>query len=235
MKTGADYIVEPPDLFGRRFVCGFGTQELFVRIGNREQVGEVIKANHYSGTVVWSSNLHLFIFWQDAIIGAMQFGPAMNPASGANIVSGATADEWLELNRLALSDDKPEHAASRSIAYGIRCIRAMRPRVKWIQSFADERCGKLGAIYQACSFVYCGVHVGRFFELDGEMFHQSAWGRKDKRGWGIGPKLTRFNENRDRAVKKTFKQYRYIKFIDTRYRKRLLLTSLPYPKPGIPL
>jgi hypothetical protein len=157
----------------------------------------------------------------------------MNPASAANIVLGSTAESCLELNRMWLADEKPANAATRAIAFSIRVIRSQRPHVEWIQSFADERCGKFGAVYQAASFLYCGEHVGTFYELDGEWFHKSAVGRQDARGWGIGPKLTRFNAERDRAREHRFRQFRYIRLLSRSARQGLLLPSLPYPKPGV--
>ncbi len=52
----------------------------------------------------------------------------------------------------------------------------------------------------------------------------------DKRGWRSGPKVAWAKQNRDRAERHEFRQFRYIKFLDARARRRLLLPVLPYPK-----
>lgn len=37
-------------------------------------------------------------------------------------------------------------------------------------------------------------------------------------------------ENKERAIKHEFRQFRYIKFIDKSWKKRCCLKELPYPK-----
>jgi hypothetical protein len=222
-----------PDLFGKRPVTACSDGEVLVRAIPKAQADEAIRAGHYSRSVVWSSSLHFGVFVGGAFVGALQYGPAMNPASGARVVEGAEVDEWLELNRMWLAPEKPANCATRAISYSLRLVRAARPRVEWVQSFADSRCGKAGAVYQAASFVYCGSHESTFYEIDGEWFHKSMMGRKpvDKRGWGCGPRIAYFLANAHRATPHTFTQYRYLRFLDQRARRRLLLPSMPYPKP----
>jgi hypothetical protein len=225
-------VLGDPDLFGGREVIGASSGPVAVRTIHKSDADKIVREGHYSGTVSWSSNLHLGVYVDGALIGAMQFGPAMNPASGGGVVAGSTAESWLELNRLWLADEKPPNTTSRAISCAVRLIRKTRPNVEWIQSFADERCGKLGAVYQACSFLYCGSHESTFYEIDGVMVHKSMLQRPgvDKRGWRAGPRVAWAQANRDRAVPWTFRQFRYVKFLDQRARYRLLLPVLPYPK-----
>jgi hypothetical protein len=223
------------DLFGRRACLGWRTTDgLGVWRTDKEIADELIRTLHYSHSVAWASNLHFVVEYHGEQIGALQFGPAMNPASGDNVVAESTPCTWLELNRMAFSPDRPADCATQVLSMALRLVRHLRPKVEWIQSFADERCEKFGAVYQAASFLYCGEHRSTFYELDGEWFHKSAWKRApvDKRGWGSGPKLARFNANRERATAHTFRQFRYIKFLVAKARKNLLLPVLPYPKPA---
>lgn len=227
-------ILGDPDLFGVHPIVGMRSGAVEVRGIHKDEADTIIRAGHYSGTTAWASNLHLGVFLDGHRIGAMQFGPAMNPASGANVVAGSTTDSWLELNRLWLDDDKPPNTGSRAIACALRLIRHQRPRVEWVQSFADERCGKLGGIYQACSFLYCGAHESTFYEIDGVWIHKSMLQRPgvDKRGWRAGPRVAWAQANADRAVAHTFRQFRYVKILRPSARRRLLLPVLPYPKPA---
>jgi hypothetical protein len=220
-------------LFGEAPIVGSSSGNITVALIDKDHADRIIRAGHYSGTTVWSSNVHLGIFVEDALIGAMQFGPAMNPASGMKIVADSTPDTWLELNRLWLADDKPANAASRAISCALKVIRARKPKVEWIQSFADERCGKYGGVYQACSFLYCGEHTAKFYELDGELFHQSMLSRPsiDVRGWRSGPKVARLKQRSDEATLVEYRQFRYLKFLSAAARRKLLLPVLPYPKP----
>lgn len=222
-----------PDLFGKRTVIGFCDQEIMVKQINKTQANKIISQNHYSKTTVWSSNLHLGVFVGDDIIGALQFGPPMNPAASNKIVKNTPTNGCLELNRMWLNDLKPTNCASRAVSFAIKIIKKTRPDVQWIQSFADERCKKLGAVYQACSFAYLGSHKTTFYRLGDEWFHQSMMGRAeyDKRGWWSGPKIARLNANKANAVPHEFSQYRYVKFIKSSARKNLMLCEYKYPKP----
>jgi hypothetical protein len=223
----------PRDLLGARTVAAAVDDSFRVQIIGKARADSYVKERHYSRSVVWSSSVHFGVFLGMNLMGVLQFGPAMNPGSGSSVVEGSTKDSWLELNRMVLDESRPTDTASRAISGSIRLIRHLRPSVEWIQSFADERCGKLGAVYQAASFVYCGSHASTFYLLDGEWFHKSMKGRAeyDKRGWWSGPKVARFRAGEGRAEPHTFNQHRYIKFLDQRARKRLLLPVLPYPKP----
>lgn len=221
-------------LFGGRPLDALHDSEILVRRIEKATADRLIREGHYSKSVVWSSSDHFGVFSGGASIGALQFGPAMNPASGAKVVEGTQGDNWLELNRMWLAEDKPANTATRAISFSLRLLKRDKPALKWIQSFADGRCSKLGAVYQAASFLYCGSHDSTFYELDGEWFHKSMKGRAeyDKRGWWSGPKIARFRAGEDRAVAHVFTQYRYIRFLDQRWRSRLLLPVLPYPKPA---
>lgn len=220
-------------MFGQAPVVGARRGDIAVRQIPKREADEIIKAGHYSGTVAWASNIHLGVFYEERLLGAMQFGPAMNPRSGHKIVAGSTPSTWVELSRLWLAESKPENVASQAIAAAGQFIRHHRPQVEWIQSFADERCGKLGAVYQACSFEYLGYHESQFFKIDDVWIHKSMLQRKqvDKRGWRQGPRIAWAQANADRAVPHTFKQYRYVKFLTRGARKRLLMAPQPYPKP----
>lgn len=222
-----------PTLFGEPAVVGAKSGDIAVAFIDKDMADDLIRRGHYSRSVVWSSSLHFGVYHEGALIGALQFGPAMNPAAGSSIVAESTAETWLELNRMWISDERPTNTASRAISGALRVIRQVRPRVEWVQSFADERCGKLGAVYQACSFLYVGEHVGTFYEIDGVWVHKSMFDRPavDKRGWRSGPKIAWVKQNQERAQTHTFRQFRYVKFLRSRSAKRLLLPVLAYPKP----
>lgn len=86
----------------------------------------------------------------------------MNPASCGSVVRDTQIDQYLELNRMWISDDATDYPESRAISASLKYIRGKFPKVKWIQSFADERCGGFGIVYQACSFSYYGLHTSTF-------------------------------------------------------------------------
>ena len=162
----------------------------------------------------------------------LQYGSAMNPASCGSVVEGTEQDQYLELNRMWLDDCAGKNSESQAIACSIKYIKHKYPRVKWIQSFADERCHCFGIVYQACSFDYFGEHTNIFWYLDGVAYHNvnmtiSKNSKRYKNNVG-GAKF--LQENKDRAEKAVLRQFRYIKFLDQSWKKKCLLKQIPYPK-----
>ena len=219
----------PDYIMGESGVQGFGSASFFVAQVPSRQARETIIENHYSGRVVNNSYLHLGVYLAGRYVGVLQFGYALNPSRVGHIVRETKTGEYLELNRMWLSDEAPRNSESQAIAYSVRFIRRAMPMVAWIQSFADERCGGLGVVYQAANFLYIGSHVTEFLELDGEYYHRLLV-TAHKKGGGRGRYL---RDNLDRAVKHNLRQFRYIFFVKRPWRKRLVMPVEPYPKPGV--
>lgn len=67
-------------------------------------------------------------------------------------VNNTKMDEFLELNRMAFSDNLPRNSESRAIGICLRWIKKEVPKIKWVVSFADAtQCGD-GTIYRASGF-----------------------------------------------------------------------------------
>ena len=125
-------------------------------------------------------------------------------------------------------DDRAErNSKSQAISYAIKYIRRAMPMVRWIQSFADERCGGYGIVYQACNFRYFGEHKSRFYELDGVHYHEISMTRHKK----VGRRGAYLRANRNRAKTLYFRQFRYILFMAPRFRQSLKFTIESFPKP----
>jgi adenine modification enzyme len=217
-------------LLGSRDVIGFGEQNFYVIEIDRKIANKLIKENHYSKKVYAGSYVHLAVMSNNNINGVLQFGYAMNPASQSSVVAETKQNEYLELNRMWLHDDLPKNSESKAISYSVKYIkRKFNGNIKWIQSFADERCGRNGIVYQACSFRYYGEHSSDFWELDGEVYHniQMTLSPKDHRYNDVVKNL---QENKHRAKRMNLRQFRYLFFIDQRYREKCLLKEREYPK-----
>jgi hypothetical protein len=213
-------------LLGEPEVVGWRKGDLAVEEIDRDIANEIIRQNHYSGKIYKGTYLHYGAFWRGELVGIAQYGYAMNPASQESVVSGTKLNEYLELNRLWVDDSMPKNSESALLALTLRVIKATT-RVKWIQSFADERCRLFGAVYQACSFLYCGEHTATFWEVEGTWFHNSLMSRDPS----LTPKARFLQENKHRATPYNLRQFRYLKFLDPSYRSKLQLKTYPYPKP----
>lgn len=215
-------------LFGAREIIGFGSDDFYVKEIERKLANDLIVKNHYSKKFYNATYIHLGIFICGELLGVLQYGYAMNPASCGGVVEGTQMDEYLELNRMWLDDKAKRNSETMALSYSLRYIRSKFPKIKWIQSFADERCGCFGIVYQAASFSFYGEHISSFWSLDGETFHNSIM-TSEKAG-PRGYKLLNDPKNKDRVEKHTLRQFRYIKFIDKRWKKKCLLKEQPYLK-----
>jgi len=213
-------------LFGERDVVGYGC----VKVIERNAANDVIKNNHYSRKFYNASYIHLGVFSDGELVGVLQFGYAMNPASQNSICENTKIDEYLELNRMWLSDSMPKNSESRAISHATKFIRRKYPQIKWIMSFADERCGLFGCVYQACNFKYFGEHTSVFWELDGAVYHNSLMTRNPN----LSKSAAHLQKNKDRAVSSNYRQFRYIYFMKPRFEKLCKLSSFSFPKATSP-
>ena len=216
-------------MFGHKDIIGYGTDEFYVIEIEKDVANKIIIDNHYSKKVYNATYIHLGLFVNEEIQGVLQYGYAMNPASCGSVVEGTQQNEYLELNRMWIADNVGQYPESRAISYSLKYIRRKYPNIKWIQSFADERCGGFGIVYQACSFGYYGEHKSDFWELDGVVYHniQMTVSKESKRYPGEAKHL---QENKGKAKRMSLRQFRYIKFLDQREKKKCLLKEQPYPK-----
>ena len=223
------YIYDAQDsLFGQRDVVGFGGDAFSVKTISRDLANEVIMKNHYSGKFYNATYIHLGVFIDGDMVGVLQYGYAMNPASQASVVADTAIDEYLELNRMWLDDSAPRNSESKAISYSIKYIKRAYPKIKWIQSFADERCGRFGVVYQAANFDYYGEHNSEFWELDGVTYHHSLM----ERDRSLSKAAAKLQDGKERAVSSVYRQFRYVYFIDQRARKNVKLKRCDYPKPN---
>jgi hypothetical protein len=130
-----------------------------IKVGpiSRSDADRVVKLNHYSGKVVQNSQLHLGVFLEGRLEGAMQFGPSLDKRKMVGLVEGTGWNNFIELNRMAFSERLPRNSESRALSVAFRLMRKHYPYIDWVVSFADgAQCGD-GTIYRAAGFVLTGI------------------------------------------------------------------------------
>lgn len=212
--------------FGQKEIIGFGSNQFYIKEIERNKANKIIIENHYSKKVYNATYINLGIYINNELIGILQYGYAMNPASCGSVVKGTQIDEYLELNRMWLDDKAPKNSESMAISYSIKYIRSKFKKIKWIQSFADERCGGFGIVYQAANFNYFGEHNSTFWTLENEIYHNSLMTRNPK----LSKSAAYLQANKERCISHTLRQFRYIYFIDQKSIKNCLLKEKKYPK-----
>jgi hypothetical protein len=119
-------------MFGAREIIGFGSDEFSVKEIDRNRANEIIIKNHYSGKITNHTYIHLGVYLKTQMLGVLQIGYAMNPASGGGIVEGTKSDEFCELNRMWLDDKLPRNSESMAISYAVRYIRSKYPKLRFL-------------------------------------------------------------------------------------------------------
>ncbi len=215
-------------LFGHIEVIGFGLPHFNVKEIGRDLANKLIAENHYSGKFYNATYIHLGVHQEGDIKGVLQFGYAMNPASQESVVKNTGIKDYLELNRMWLHDDCPRNSESMAISFAIKFIKKKYPNIRWIQSFADERCGKNGIVYQAANFGYYGEHSATFWTLDNEVYHNSI--KTSEKAGPRGYKKLNSEYGLKNATKAELRQFRYLYFIHRSAEADCLLKRLEYPK-----
>lgn len=203
-------------------------KDIILRPIERREADALIKRVHYSGKVVPNSRVHIGVFYQGRLEGAIQFGPSTDIRRVSALVSGTGWNDFIELNRLAFTDKLPRNSESRALGIAMRILKQHAPHLKWVISFADgSQCGD-GTIYRASGFLLTGIKKNQqILEFpDGRRTNKktldnpnhmaadgrfgSAWAREQ----GARP-IPGF-------------QLRYLYFLDPTARERLTVPILPF-------
>jgi hypothetical protein len=121
----------------------------------------LIRRVHYSGKVVQNSQLHLGVFLDGRLEGAMSFGPSLDKRKVVGLVKDTGWNGFIELNRMAFSEALPRNSESRALSVAFRLIRKNYPQIEGGVSFSDAtQCGD-GTIYRASGFVLTGMVVSK--------------------------------------------------------------------------
>lgn len=186
---------------------------------------------HYSRKIVRNTQLHLGVFLDGRLEGAMQFGPSLDKRKVQSLVSGTSWNGFLELNRMAFSDRLPRNSESRALGVACRLIRARYPHVEWIVSFADAaQCGD-GAIYRAAGFVLTAIRRNNsILQLpDGSRICNVSL-HTGLRAWrNNGSTSSRLLREQGAHPLEGY-QLRYVKFLNPEARARLTVGEVPFSK-----
>lgn len=100
MEKGLIYSTQL-SLFGKPDVIGYSNGNISVREIERDKACKTIIEHHYSHKIYSASFIHLGVYdKEDRFVGVLQYGSAMNPASGGSVVEGTKIENFLELNRM---------------------------------------------------------------------------------------------------------------------------------------
>lgn len=211
---------------------------------------DIVRRYHYSGKVVNNSQLHLGVFLGTRCLGAMSFGPSLDKRKLVGLVSGTPWNGFIELNRMAFSDELPRNSESRALSVAFRMLRANAPHLQWIVSFADGTQSGDGGIYRASGFALTGIKKNTqvWAAPTGERFSRTSLtdGRsknEQKRAAVVSrtsvTKSTHILDDGGASMAKYVAagfvplqgfQLRYVYFLDPTARERLTVPILPFSR-----
>lgn len=218
-----------------------GAKDLVVKAITARDGNAFVRANHYSGKVDTRTQIHLGVFLNDRLEGVLQFGPSIDKSKSIRVVTDTPWNGFLELNRLAFTDQLPPYSESRAISVAMRLIKRHAPHIQWVVSYADAtQCGD-GTIYRASGFSLIGIKKNNsmFRMPDGEVicsivldpgFSPASQGpnsAKVRYGKTGTQSSGAFLRERGIAPLPGF-QLKYIYFLDKTARDRLTVPILPF-------
>lgn len=229
-------------------------KDLIVKPISAKDAASLVRRVHYSGKVVQNSQLHLGVFLDGSLEGAMQFGPSLDKRKIQGLVRDTGWNGFIELNRMAFSDRLPRNSESRALGVAFRMIRKHYPHIEWIVSFSDgAQCGD-GTIYRASGFYLTGIkkNTSIWKAPSGESFSRTALTEQTSAEQKVKAKqiVSRTTVTKGAhaqqagggASMKIYKdagwepipgfQLRYIYFLNPAARERLTVPVLPFSKIG---
>jgi hypothetical protein len=181
---------------------------------------------HYSHRMPMG-NLRCYGAWEGETeyVGAVIWGDGATPEIGSPY--GLEQADMVELVRVAFRD----HAVpvTRVIAETIRDLKMTEPRLRLAVSFADERQGHLGKIYQAGNWIYAGVAYTHVYVVNGTEYHPRTLHRR----YGVGGQSVpwlRANVDPNAERVQVAPKHRYLYPLDKAIRRRVANLALPYPR-----
>ncbi len=214
----------------RKSIIGYRRNNNVVKYIDRNIANAFIQNNHYSGTFVNNSIDHFGYYIDNELMGVLQFGHMLNPAAyNKYIPSTRGIHEYRELNRMFLFDKAPRNSESQAISFCIKVLK-QKYKIKWVQSFADERCGLLGIVYQAANFHFFGSHINEFYVYNHRAYHRIMLTSKKHIKLVESTCGESIEVIRTKMVKHKLRQFRYIYFVDKKLINTCTLRAMPYPK-----
>ena len=181
--------------------------------------------SHYLHSFPAGTRVSLGVFTGVGLEGVVVLG--VGPRFAHRLVTGATPGDGLTLTRLWLADALPKNSESFVIGQTVRWLR-QHTLVKFLLSYADPAAGHVGTIYQATNWLYTGVSQAQAtLDLgDGLPRHTRSVGS------ALGTHSVRYLRAAGLAVHRVpaVGKHRYLLFVDRRWRGRLAVPVLPYPK-----
>lgn len=205
-----------------------GARDIEMRLVERHEADECVRRWHYSGRTYVKSTLHVGVLYGGRLLGAIQCGEGVCTPCMAYVVEGTTAETYIEINRMAMSDALPRNSESRALSVLWRIIARERPLVEWVVSYSDAtQCGD-GAIYRAAGMLLtqCRRNTTLWSTPDGRVVSDVGIRTSTTMQAVYGERMREWEANGLAPLRGY--QLRYMRFLSPEARARMLVPVLPY-------
>lgn len=190
------------------------------------EANALVRKIHYSKKVAPNSQIHIGVFYNGKLEGALQFGPSMDKRKTQGLVKDTPWNGFIELNRMAFSDALPRNSESRAIGVALKMLKKHAPHLEWVISFADgTQCGD-GTIYRASGFVLTSIKENKtILKLPtGEIVADKTLNNANH---AITGKNASYWKRNGAEALEGF-QLRYVYFLKPKAKERLTVPILPF-------
>ena len=166
------------------------------------------------------------LYDEDNLIGVVTYGIPASPSLCMGICGKEHSEKVLELNRLCLLDNH-KNLASKLVSGSIKQL----PKPTIVVSYADNKQGHVGYVYQATNFLYTGLSEKRVDWAVKGLEHKHSKTISD----GMTLEKIKAKYKDDFYYVERSRKHRYIIFHGTKNDKKALKSLLkykilPYPK-----
>ena len=130
--------------------------QLILRLIDKPTASIAYSRWHYFGDKGYLATHSFGIYFDVRLLGAISYG-IPNAGRIKGLYDYKTQGDYMELTRLALSDDLPPNSESRVIAVSLRLLKRANPHLRGIITYADTAYKHTGIIYRASNFQYWGL------------------------------------------------------------------------------
>ena len=204
-----------------------------VREVSKDEALEMVKKYHYSNTLPKLNKHFLGFFLEGNMVGLITLGWGTRPRHTIqNLFPSLDTKDYFEIGRMCMTEEMPRNSESQMIHYCIKWIKANCPSIKVLFTWADGMLGKVGYVYQSCSFYYAGYYLTDTYLKDGVKIHPRQMkaflipeGVKDER-ITVRPTFEQCKEFNIQHYKG--KQYKYLTFLCSKVEKKRLMKECTY-------
>lgn len=204
------------------------------RIGllDESEALKMIRQYHYSNTLPKLNKYFVGFFLENKLVGVITLGYGTQPLHTIKkLFPSLETKDYYEIGRMCMTEEMPKNSESQMISALIKWLKIKEPTKKVLFTWADGMLGKVGYVYQSCSFYYAGYsNTDIYIYEDGTKINPRQMTKilkkdGDKR-IGIRPTVQQMKEYKFSHY--MGKQFKYLTFLCSKVEKKKLIKECTY-------